>query len=1329
MDKPTLLSADRQRLLALRRKGAAGSPVEASRIPKRPEGQDAPLSFAQERLWVLSQMDPNLAAYHIPQCWRIRGPLRHDVLQHSLDELTQRHEILRTAFHTGDDGKPVQVVRPFRPRILPLISAAAAELELLASTESARPFDLERGSLWTAILMRFADDDHALVIIWHHLIFDAWSDVIFVRELETLYTAFSQNQPNALPELPIQYGDFAAWQRKRATPEQLAPHLEYWRKKLGDDRPPLSLHGDRPRPARQSYRGEIATRSLSKELWEKAQRLARAEGVTPFMFLLTVFEMLLVRYSGETDLCIGSPIAQRNRVETESLIGFFLNIMALRTDCSGDPSFRELLRRVRATTLEAFEHQDAPFEKIVEELRPQRQTSHHPIFQVAFVLQPAGGGSPALPGLEVTTVPLETHTAKFDLSLFFEDTGSALRATMEYATDQFDSETVTRMLESLELLFEGALVDPDAPLSRLPVLSASERERILVEWNGAERPFPGERTVASVFEDWVRKTPNAMAITDGQEKLTYEALDARANAIARHLQSRGVRTGNLVGIHAERSIRFVAGVLGILKAGGAYVPLDEKEPEARLLAMREACDHLLETEPPIEDAGSPAPITSEASGDTAAYVLFTSGSTGTPKGVIIPHRAISRLVVNCGFAEFTSHDTVAFASNVCFDAATFEIWGALLNGGKLAIIPRDVLLSPATLDERLVEDGVTVLLLTTSLFNRMAQESPAMFRNLRHLYFGGENADAASVRRVLESGGKPSKLINAYGPTEAATIAVSHLVESVEGNSVPIGRPIANTQVYVLDSAQQPVPVGVPGELYIGGPGLALGYLNEPELTAQRFLNTEFGRIYKTGDRVRWTENGILECIGREDSQIKLRGFRIEPGEVEAALLKHPAVRQAVVAIREVNREKALAAYLIQAPGTVPPEKEIREFLQRFVPTQMIPSFFVWLDALPLTKNGKLDLKALPEPDATSTPLPAALQPGTEAESQIAEIWSSLLGRNGFSVKDDFFAVGGHSLLAIQLLGRLREKFGVNIRARQLFDAPTIADLAGFIERQRDAPPPVKALHSLFAIQRGDESRRPLIMIPGGWGGEVEFLAYGHLKMHLGPDQPLYGLRARGADGVQEPHRTMEEMAAAYVSEIRTLQPHGPYVIAGECIGGLLAYEVARVIESQGEKVDPLILLDSEQPSTATARWFQSSEKSENRRKFFETRIRQPAREHLEKLSHLSLGKKVSYIAKRVFRRRVKRSENSYAPDERKLLSHYPLLLMQHTLKPYGGRVTLLVNEALHAKDHALGWDKVPAGGLDIHVLPGDHLSYIREHAATAAAKLRELIDRATPIP
>ena len=1319
------LSTHKAELLAQLDRGA--DPI----APLSPDVRSAgvPLSFSQERLWVLSRMDPDVAAYHIPHCWRIRGPLHREALEWSLDEILRRHEILRTAFQTGKDGAPIQIVRPFRPRGLPFMSASAAELEPLAAAESARPFDLERGPLWKAILLRLGEEDHALLVIWHHLICDAWSEGIFARELETLYGAFSQGHPSPLPDLPIQYGDFADWERKQLTGERLKPHLEYWRKKLGEERPPLALPGDRPRPARQSYRGALATRTLSKDLWEKAQPLARVEGVTPFMFLLTVFEALLVRHTGETDLCIGSPIAQRSRVETEDLIGFFVNILALRTDISGDPSFREILRRVRTTTLEAFEHQDAPFEKVVEDLHPVRQTSHHPLFQVAFVLLPTASGLPALPGLEITSVPPPTETSKFDLTLFFEDTGEGLRAMMEYATDQFEAGTIERMLESLELLFDGAVAQPDIPLSRLPILSAADRERVLVEWNRTECPFPQERTVASLFEDWAEKTPNATAMIDGEESLTYAALNTRANAIACHLQSRGVKTGDLVGLPAERSIRFVAGILGILKAGGAYVPLDEKEPAVRLAAMREACAFLLENEAIPEAGGDAVPAGSAASGKTAAYVLFTSGSTGTPKGVLVPHQAINRLVIHCDFAQFTSADTVAFASNVCFDAATLEIWGALLNGGKLVVTARDVLLSPSALAAHLAEHGITAMFLTTSLFNRMAQEAPTMFRGVRHLLFGGEAADAASARRVLESGGKPERLVNGYGPTETTTFAVCHLVERVEGNSVPIGRPIANTQIYVLDPTLQPVPPGVPGEIYIGGPGVALGYLDEPELTAERFLDTEFGRVYKTGDRARWRANGVLDYLGRADTQIKLRGFRMEPGEIEAALLKHPGIRHAAVTIRDLHGEKALTAYLVRTPGAAPAEKEIREFLQRHVPAQMIPTFYGWLDAMPLTANGKLDLKALPEPDSTPAPRTSLIEPRNDIESGIAELWTSVLGRNGFSMQDDFFTVGGHSLLAIQLLSRLREKFGVDIPARQLFDAPTIEGLAELIERRETAPPPAGKLHSLIPILRGDKSRRPLFLVPGGWGGEIEFLAYGQLKMHLGPDLPLYGLRARGADGEDEPHRTVEEMAAAYVTEIRTLQPRGPYVIAGECIGGTLAYEMARVIESQGETVDPLILLDTEVPSKANAQWFHATERSENRRKFFESRIRRPAQEHWEKISHLSLGEKVSYITTRIFRRRAKQSQNSYAPDERKLLSHYPELLMKHPLQPYGGRVTLLINEAHYATDNVLGWDNAPTGGLDIHVLPGDHLSYIREHAVSAAAKLRELIDRATPIP
>ncbi len=1299
--------------------------LAAEAIPPTDRSAGSPLSFSQESLWILDQIAPGIATYNIELCWRLRGALDAAALDRSLNEITRRHEILRTRIERDADGQPVQIVMPHIARAIPVIAASPSQIEHLAAEETERPFDLARGPVFRAVLARFGEKDHALFLSWHHLAFDGWSEAVFTRELAALYTAFCEGRPNPLPDLPIQFGDFAHWQREAFQRGRMQSDLAYWKAQLDASRPPIVLPGDRPRQPQQSWRGGIRTRQFSAELTVALRQLCREENVTLFMLLLTGLKALLARCTGETDLCIGSPIAQRSHLETESLIGFFVNMLALRTDLAGDPPFHEILRRVRATVLDGFEHQAVPFEKIVGELQPTRHLSHHPLFQVAFVLQAAGSAPPDLPGLVIEPVSVPGTTAKFDLTLSITETAAGLDAKLEYSTDQFDAPTIDRLLSSLVLLLEGAAASPSTPLSQLPILDAAERQRLLVDWNRTARDYPHDRTVAALFEAQAARTPDAVAIVDGAERLSYAELDARADAIAGDLQRRGVAAGSLVGVPAERSARFVAGVLGILKMGGVYVPLDASEPPERLATMRAQCACVLDLDLSLPSLAS---LPSPAAATDPAYVLFTSGSTGIPKGVVVPHRAIARLVLNNDYAPFAATDVVAFASNVCFDAATFEIWGALLNGGTLVVTARDVLLSPVALAEHLAAHEISVLFLTTSLFNRLAHESPAMFRGLRHLVFGGEPADATSVSLVLDYG-KPQRLVNGYGPTEATTFAVCHNIERVAGSSVPIGRPIANTTAYILDPARQPVPIGVTGELYLGGPGVALGYLGAPELTAQRFIETTFGRLYRTGDLARWRADATIDYRGRADEQIKLRGFRIEPGEIETALRQVPGVADCRVVCREDAAGAAqLVAYFIPGIDGAPPREQLHAAAANTLPAQMVPSAFIAVPAFPLTPNGKLDHHALPAP--AENPPPAAssdTQPRTPIERDVAELWAGVLGRGGIGVHDDFFALGGHSLLAIRLLAQVREKYGVDFPVRRLFEMPTVSGMAGFIATESTPDTPARVLQSLVTIQIGDARRRPFFLVPGGWGGEVEFLVYGMLKRHLGVDIPIYGLRARGSDGTQPPHENVPGMVADYVAEIRTRQPHGPYLIAGECVGGVIAFEMARLLESQGEKVALLALLDTGRPTRGALRRFIAAERREERKRVWEAQVRQPLRGHLEKLSRLGLGEKVQYIWQRATRPRSSAPEKNAdgGGPERKLATDYPKLLLGYTIGAYGGRVTLLIPEESHRRFGKQGWDKVATGGLDVHVLPGDHVTYIRDHAAATAARLREIIDRA----
>ncbi len=1285
-------------------------------------------------MWIIDQMTPGNTAYNIPVACRICGELDVSALQECFNQIISRHESWRTTFRESG-GAPVQEIHPacriqLRTTDLGYLPAGEREAKFsaLAAEEVAEPFDLRRLPLLRVSLFKLGQDEHVLLINLHHIICDAWSWTILARELTALYAARLSGQPHPLPDLPLQFGDYALWQQQKCAGPAMASQLAFWRERLGGDRAPLPVPADHPRPARPSPRGGLSVRDVPGGLAALVRNLARQEGVTLFILTLAAFKALLARYSGETDICIGSPIAQRPNVETEGLLGYFLNMLALRSDVSGDPDFRELLRRVRSTVLDAFQHQDVPFEKIVEELQPARDPSHQPLFQIAFVLLPAGETVPAFAGATVRPQAVPATTAKFELTLFIEETPGGLRTMMEYSADQFEAATADRMLESFELLLAGAAADPSTPLSRLPVLSAAQRHRILTEWSGSERPYPRDQTIAARFAECAAQTPAALAVTAGGERLTYAALDARANRTARFLQARGIRAGDFVGLRAERSLEFVVQVLGIAKAGAAYVPLDEHEPAARRATMQAACKLILGPEP--EGEVSAEPVASAAPADGPAYVLFTSGSTGLPKGVSIPHRGITRLVVNNDYAPFQPDDVVAFAANVCFDAATFEIWGALLNGAALVITPREVLLSPTALAAHLAQHRVTVLFLTTSLFNRLAHEAPAMFGALRILVFGGEAADAASVRLVLENG-KPQRLVNGYGPTEATTFAICHAIGKLAGATVPIGRPIANTRVFLLDRVRQPVPVGVAGEIYIGGPGVALGYLGRPELTAECFVETAFGRLYRTGDFARWLADGTIEFQGRLDQQFKLRGFRIEPAEIETQLRLHPAVAQCAV-LPKVNPsgETVPVAYLVRRAGQAAvSEADFRQYLVRNLPPPFVPAQWFWLSALPLTANGKLDHRALPEPTREATPLREFVPPQGRVQTQLVALWEEVLKRHPIGVSDDFFDLGGHSLIAIQLISRIRETFRTDLPVHRLFSTPTIAGVAEYLAAHGTPPPAAPRLQSLLAIQQGDARERPFFLVPGGWGAEVEFLVYGMLARHVGADQPFYGLKARGSDGLATPHRTLAEMVADYVAEIRARQPHGPYLIGGECVGGVAAYEIARALEAAGEKVALLVLLGTVPPSRAALRRFRSWDRAQDRERFWKVRIAQPFHDHVRRLAQLPLGGKLNYLWTRATRHRSWNATTDAAEseplDSRKVLAHYPRMLMGHQLGAYTGKLTLLIDETTHGLLANSGWDKVHRSALEVHVLPGTHLSYIREFAATAAAKLREVLDLA----
>ncbi len=1071
---------------AVEEAGREGDRPTAPPLEAQPREGAPPLSFAQERLWFLDQLEPGSPAYNLPAAFDLLGSLDRKAFAASLAAIVNRHETLRTTFAwTG--GQPVQGIVPCLSVLVPQVDltdlpqpARAPELTRLTRDEARRPFDLTRGPLLRVVLLALGVERHRALFNLHHIVSDGWSVGVLVEELGALYRSLlggTLAPAGILPALPIQYADYAAWQRQWLSGAVLAGEIAWWRETLAD-LPPLDLPTDHPRPRERTGRGAVLPVLLSPERAEALARLSRGAGGTLFMTLLAGFSALLARLTGQEDLAVGSPIANRTHRESEGLIGFFVNTLVLRSDLTGDPEYRQLLERARRTTLAAYAHQDLPFEKVVEAVSPERDPGRTPLFQVLFALQNAPRRSLDLPGLELQRVELPVESAKFDLTLNLAATDSGLAGIWEYSTDLFEATTIERLSGHLGELLAGATAAPEARLWDLPLLSAAERHQ-LAEWRGGATPYPREETVHELFREQARRAPDAVALVAAETLLSYGALDRGAGRLASSLAALGVDVDVPVGVCLGRPLDRVVAMLAILAAGGAFVPLDPALPRERLAFL------LADTAAPIivTDEGRrellPEPSQTAATvlsldraedwtavssrrgrphPESLAYVMYTSGSTGTPKGVAVAHRGIVRLVRGTDCAPLGAADRVAQIANMAFDATTWEIWGALLNGAALVLVERDVALSPRRLAAYLAERQVTALFLTTALFNQVAQvagEEPATFHSLRWVLFGGEAVDPGQVRRVLRAGG-PGRLVHVYGPTENTTFSTWHPVSRVPtgATTVAIGTALANSTIEILDRGGRPAAAGVPGELFVGGDGLARGYVGRPELTAERFVPSPSGppgaRLYRTGDLVRFHPDGGLDFLGRIDGQVKIRGFRIEPGEIEAALASHPGVGQAAVVVREEGGEKRLFAYVSSRPGGAPPAiPELRVHLRERLPDYMVPAGFRVLPELPLNSNGKVDRRALPTGESAAEPRPVSL-PRTPAEEVMAGIWAEVLGIEAarIDLHDSFFDLGGHSLLATRLISRVREAFGVELPVKAVFDAPTVAGLAGLAEEE-----------------------------------------------------------------------------------------------------------------------------------------------------------------------------------------------------------------------------------------------------------------------------------------
>jgi amino acid adenylation domain-containing protein len=1306
---------------------SASASSSGGSIPRRKNKGPRALSFAQERLWFLDQFDPGSPVYNISRALHIEGPLDSAALQKALDGIVARHELLRTVFRSVD-GTPIQEVIPDARLNLDLVTfndhqVSEEEVRLMLRAEVRRPFDLLCDLPLRATLFRCKEEEHWLLLVLHHIASDGWSVGVLLRELNELYKANCIGESAELPELPLQYADYAQWLREWLCGEALEKQASYWKERLAGAPPLLELPTDYSRPSQQTLSGAREVVRFSSALTDSLRVFSRREGATLFMTLLAAFQALLQRITGQTDICVGTAIANRTRVELEPMIGFFVNTLVLRNDLSGKPSFRKLLRQVREVALEAYAHPDLPFEHLVDTIQPERNLSYTPLFQVMLNLQNTPAGNLRIAGATTREVKIDNSTSKFDLTLSLEDSGPQLTGWMEYNTDLFEALTIRRMLVHYQTLLEAAIQNPDQSISTLPLLPEGERRRALVEWNDTKRDYP-QACVHELFEAQVERRSEAVALVSGEQQLSYAELNRRANQVAHELRSQGVGPEAVVGVCVERSPDLLVALLGVLKAGGAYVPLDPGFPRERLLFMlRDTGVQVLLTQENLRDklsestarficldsdwaAISRHPSENRSSGigpENLAYVIYTSGSTGLPKGVEVPHRALSNFLASMQVKPgLTEKDTLLAVTTASFDIAALELYLPLTVGARVNLVSRDTATDGQRLRESLAASGATCMQATPTTWRLLVNEGWEGSPHLKVLC-GGETLPRELANELV---GRAASVWNLYGPTETTVWSAVYQVTSATG-PVFVGRPIANTELYVLDSEMQPVPIGVPGELYIGGDGLARGYRNRPELTTEKFVPHPFSRqadarLYNTGDRARYQADGNLELLGRRDHQVKIRGFRVELGEIEAALGEHPAVQAAAVTVRdEAPGEQRLVAYAVLEPGSLARAEELRSFLKGKLPDYMLPARFEFLASLPVNTSGKVDRRALPAPGSERLESEASyVAPRTEQEKKLAAIWAEVLQLDRVSIHDNFFDLGGHSLLAVKLVARVERALGKKLPVISIFQLPTIGEFAPLLS----SPGAPEKIPGVVPIQP-EGSKPPFFCIGAG-------PIFRPLAVRLGSDQPFLGLITQKSDmrDLPAPFK-LEDIAAALVRTLRSLQPSGPYFLGGWCQDGVFAYEMAQQLLAQGEKVGLLVLLEAWNP--ARLRECSRLERSliRLRRPFRKVAfhfanlrrngIRETLADYKWSLQFRNFRHKLWYAYYRVLLGAQGQVDDRF---RRSLRVGY-FTVRDYVPNPYPERI-LLIRSSFDPKrvnEPGMGWSDLLVGKAEFHSVPGGH--------------------------